>query len=148
MSFVLACALALSVSAAPVHGDVAREAIDLANAAFVKSFRAGDAKAISELYTEDGQVIAPGAEVARGRAAIAAFWAESMKTTRDVKLVTESVEAAGDLAFEAGVVHLVGTDGAGSSARYLVVWKRAGGRWLMHRDIWNVGPTPAEKGTR
>jgi uncharacterized protein (TIGR02246 family) len=141
--FLLACGLVLGVTAAPVHGDVAREAIDAANAAFVKAFLAGDAETVSELYTEDAQVIAPGAEVARGRAAIARFWGESMKSTRDVKLETATVESHGDLAFEDGVVHLVATDGSKTSARYVVVWKRAGGRWRIHRDIWNGGPAAA-----
>ena len=140
---VLACVLALGVTAAPVHGDLTGDAVDAANAAFVKAFLAGDAKAVSELYTEDAQVIAPGAEVARGRAAIAAFWAGSMKSTRGVRLETRTVESAGDLAVEDGVVHLVGSDGSNSSARYVVVWKRVGGRWLMHRDTWNAGPAAA-----
>jgi uncharacterized protein (TIGR02246 family) len=134
----LAGALALGVSAAPVHGDLTRDAVDAANATFVKLFRAGDARGVSELYTEDAQVVAPGAEVARGRAAIAAYWAGGMKTTRGVRLETAHVESSGDLAFEDGVVHLEGSDGTKSSARYVVVWKRSGGRWLMHRDVWNT----------
>ena len=129
--------------AGPAHGTEAREAIDAANAAFVKTFLAGDAKAVSELYTEDAQVIGPGAEVARGRAAIAAFWARAMKTTRDVRLETTGVETAGDLAVEDGVVHLVASDGKESAARYVVVWKRVAGVWRLHRDIWNAGPAAA-----
>ena len=140
---VLACALALGVTAAPVHGDVARDAIDAANAAFVKAFLAGDAKAVSNLYTEGAQLIAPGAEVALGRAAIAAFWAGSMKTIRGVRLETAAVESAGDLAVEDGVAYLVGSDGSHSSARYVVVWKRVAGSWRLHRDIWNAGPPAA-----
>ena len=141
----LACTLALAgaATAAPVSGDVPREAIDAANAAFVKAFLAGDAKAASELYTEDAQVIAPAAELVRGRKAIAAFWAGSMKTTRGVRLETTAVESAGDLAVEDGVAHLVASDGSQSSARYVVVWKRVAGVWRLHRDIWNAGPAAA-----
>jgi hypothetical protein len=29
-----------------------------------------------------------------------------------------------------------------SEARYLVVWKRVGRRWHLHRDIWNAGVVP------
>ena len=82
-------------------------------------------------------MIAPGTPRACGREAIAAFWSGSRKTTKGVALDTGSVESAGDLAYEDGTVHLVATDGKESSARYVVVWKRVGGRWLMHRDIWN-----------
>ncbi len=145
--FALGCAIGLTgaATAAPVYGDVAREAIDAANAAFVKAFLAGDAKAVSKLYTEDAQVIAPGAAVVRGHAAIAAFWAGSMKTTRGVRLETLAVESAGDLAVEDGVVHLVANDGSQSSERYVVVWKRVAGIWRLHRDIWNAGPAGPEK---
>ena len=139
----LVSAFALASMAAPVYGDVAREAIDAANAAFVKAFLAGDAKAVSELYTDDAQVIAPGAEVVRGRAAIAAFWAGAMKTTRGVRLETTAVESSGDLAVEDGVGHLVASDGKQSSDRYVVVWKRVAGSWRLHRDIWNAGPAAA-----
>ena len=145
LAVVVALSILSAATAAPVYGDVAREAIDAANAAFVKAFLAGDAKAVSELYTEDAQVIAPGAALVRGRAAIAAFWAGSMKTTRDVRLETTAVESAGgDLAIEDGVAHLVAKDGKESSARYVVVWKRVAGVWRLHRDIWNAGPAAAQ----
>lgn len=28
--------------------------------------------------------------------------------------------------------------------KYIVVWKRVGGKWLLHRDIWNTS-MPAAK---
>ena len=54
-----------------------------------------------------------------------------------MQLETTDVESAGDLAYETGKVTIVARDGATSSARYLVVWKREGGSWKLHRDIWN-----------
>ena len=35
-------------------------------------------------------------------------------------------------------MRLVAKDGSQSQARYVVVWKRVGGRWLLYRDIWNA----------
>jgi uncharacterized protein (TIGR02246 family) len=124
-----------------------RGAVDAGNYFFLKAFEARDAQAIAELYTEDARVIAPGAEPAIGRAAIAEFWRGAMQGTKGVQLQTLAVESAGDLAVEDGVVKLTATDGSESSARYLVVWKRVGRRWHLHRDIWNAGeaalaPTP------
>ena len=117
-----------------------RDAVDAGNYFFRKAFDERDAQAIAELYTEDGRVIAPGAEPARGRLAIAAFWARSMQETKGVRLETEAVEPAGDLAVEEGIAHLVAADGSETALRYLVVWKRVGRRWHLHRDIWNTGP--------
>lgn len=120
-----------------------REAVDAGNYFFMKHFEARDAQAIADLYTEDARVIAPGAAPAEGRAAIAAFWAAAMEGTKSARLETLSVQPAGDLAFEEGVVQLTANDGRQSAERYLVVWKRVGRRWHLHRDIWNAGPAPA-----
>ena len=125
-------------AAAPAHADAVRDAVEAGNRAFVAAFLKGDAAAISHLYTADAQVIGPGALVAKGRPAIAAFWQKAIDAgTKDVKLETAEVESAGDLAVETGTVRLVAKDGAVSGARYLVVWKRSDGKWHLHRDIWN-----------
>lgn len=125
-----------------------RGAVDAGNYFFLKAFEARDAQAVAELYTEDARVIAPGAEPAVGRAAIAEFWRGAMQETKSVELRTLAVESDGDLAFEDGVVKLTANDGSESTARYVVVWKRVGRRWHLHRDIWNAGPaeTAPEEG--
>ena len=73
LMLVAGCLVAGGAQADPV-----REAVDAGNYFFLKAFDARDAQAIAELYTEDGRVIAPGAEPAAGRAAIAAFWTGAM----------------------------------------------------------------------
>jgi uncharacterized protein (TIGR02246 family) len=119
-------------------GDAVRAAVESGNRAFIAAFLRGDAKAVSELYTEDAQVIAPGMPVARGRAAIAATWQQAMDgEVKDLTLKTLDVESAGDLACETGTVGMVGRHG-NTSARYVVVWKRINGQWKLHRDIWNA----------
>jgi len=77
--------------------------------------------------------------VARGRSAIAPAWKKAIDGgVKDLSLQTAEVESAGDLACETGTVRLVATDGTLSQARYVVVWKREGGQWKLHRDIWNA----------
>jgi uncharacterized protein (TIGR02246 family) len=120
-----------------------QEAVEAGNYFFMKHFEARDAQAIADLYTEDARVIAPGAEPAEGRTAIAAFWAAVMEGTKSARLETLAVESQADLAVEDGVARLVANDGSESVARYLVVWKRVGRRWYLHRDIWNAGPAAA-----
>jgi ketosteroid isomerase-like protein len=126
-------------AASSARADGAREGIDAGNRAFVTAFLRGDARAISLLYAEDAQVIAPGAPVAKGRAAIAAAWQKTIDSgVRDVKLETEDVASSGDVAGETGRVRIVGKDGSVSQARYVVVWKRVGSEWKLFRDIWNA----------
>ena len=131
-------AVSICVSGLSARAESAREAIDAGNRAFVAAFLRGDARAISLLYAEDAKVIAPGAPVAAGRAAIAAAWQASIDSgIRDVSLHTAEVETSGDLASETGNVRLVAKDGKVSEGRYVVVWKRVGNEWKMLRDIWN-----------
>jgi uncharacterized protein (TIGR02246 family) len=132
--------LAAAALASPARADALRDAVEANNQAFIAAFLRGDAAAVSQLYTESAQVIAPGEPVARGRAEIQAAWQKAIDSgVKDVKLETLDVESAGDLAYETGTVKLVAKDGKVDQARYVVVWKREGGRWKLHRDIWNAG---------
>jgi uncharacterized protein (TIGR02246 family) len=137
-TFTIAVSAFLSaMSAYPAPADELRAEIEAANATFSRHAAANDAAALAGLYTVDAAVIAPGAPIARGRAAIEAFWASTVAATKAVKLTTLAVESAGDLAMEEGEATLTGNDGKSTNARYVVVWKRAGGTWKLHRDIWN-----------
>ena len=138
LSFVLAVSFLLQAHAA--RADEVRDAVEAGNANFIAAYLAEDAQAIAQLYTESAEVIAPGAPVARGRAAIADFWKAGFAANppKSIQLETRDVEAAGDLAVELGSVKLGFRDGSTQQARYLVVWKREGGSWKLHRDIWNA----------
>lgn len=137
---LLATALACVwlVDAAHAGAEDVRGAIEGGNRAFVAAFLNGDSAAIARLYTSDAQVIPPGSPVATGRPALAAFWQSSIDSgIKDIALETTEVESAGDWAYETGTVRLTAKDGAATEARYVVVWKRVGGQWMLHRDIWN-----------
>jgi uncharacterized protein (TIGR02246 family) len=134
---VLGAAWLLMAGAAAA--DSVREAVEAGNRAFAAAFAAGDAAGVAALYTEEAVLVPPGAALVTGRPAIAAFWQGAMDGgTKAVALETVEVESAGDLAYELGTARLAAGDGAVSEARYVVVWKRAGDRWRLHRDIWNA----------
>lgn len=136
--FVTTLALMGLLYAVNARADGVRDSVEAGNREFIEAFLRGDSTTIASLYTEDAQVIAPGSPVASGRAAIAALWQKSIDSgTKDVALETAEVESGGGLAYETGNVRLVAKDGAVTQARYVVVWKRVGDRWMLHRDIWN-----------
>lgn len=136
---IVVVAIACFVSARSARADEVRDAVEAGNRAFVSAFLRGDSIGVSGLYTVDAQVIAPGSAVAKGRPAIAAFWQKSIDSgIKDVALETAEVESDGALAYETGNVRLVAADGSVSRARYVVIWKRIDGKWLLHRDIWNA----------
>lgn len=126
-------------------GDVRKE-IEQANAEFGRAFAKGNAQAIAALYTPTAKVFPPNATIVEGRDAIEAFWQAVIGSgvTR-VTLTTAEVESFSDTAIETGSAVLE-TKGAMSVAhgKYVVVWKRTGGAWLLHRDCWNSSdPAPS-----
>lgn len=130
-------AFALLVSATLADAGVSEE-IQAANAKFVSLYGAKDAKAVAGLYTATAKLIPPGAEIALGREAIAAFWQGAIDSGLGlVALETVDVDAAGKTAYESGIVRLRNPDGSETSARYVVVWKRVDDDWMLHLDIWN-----------
>jgi ketosteroid isomerase-like protein len=58
-------------------------------------------------------------------------------------LTAVEVEAHGDTAHEVGTWVLKAKDGtAVDNGKYIVIWKKEGGQWRLHRDIWNSSTPP------
>lgn len=123
-----------------------REAITAANANFIAVFRAADAGAVADCYTNEAQLLPANSEPVSGREAIESFWRGAMGMgIASVKLETVEVEGQGDLAVEVGRYTLAGADGGAlDNGKYVVVWHRDAGTWKLHRDIWTTS-RPAAK---
>lgn len=123
-----------------------REAIEAANEVFVETFGKGDAAGLAALYTEGGQLLPPNAGFQTGRQALQTFWQGAIDAgLEEAKLETLEVEPHGDTAIEVGKYTLyVGGGQEADAGKYIVVWKREGGKWRLHRDIFNSSkPAPA-----
>lgn len=116
-----------------------REAIDAANRNFMSTFARGDSAGIAALYTSDGQLLPTGTDVVTGPQSIQSFWQAVMGMgIKDAVLETVELEAHDDSAYEVGRYTLRGDGGQLiDQGKYIVLWKRADGRWKLHRDIWN-----------
>ncbi len=124
----------------------APDAIAAGNAKFMEAFSRGDAAGVAQLYSEDGAVLPPNADILRGRAAIQAFWQGAMDMgVKAVALTTIEVEDQGPAAVEVGQYALRGEAGQVlDKGKYVVFYKRMEGEWKLHRDIWNSSvPAPA-----
>lgn len=133
-----------SVNAA--SGDLKAEIIT-ANKAFMATFQAGDATAMSNLYTEDGSLMPTNSDFLTGKKAIAAMWASVFKAgITQAKLETLEVEGlGGDTLYEVGKYTLFVKDGKeADSGKYIVIWKMKKGQWKMYRDIFNSSMPPAK----
>lgn len=120
--------------------------IEAANQRFTSAFARGDTAGLAACYGAEGQVLPPNGEVVQGRAAIEGFWRMVLDAgISEVRLETAEVEGDGGSAYEVGRYTL--TAGGGQVAdrgKYVVIWRREGGEWKLHRDIWNSSvPAPA-----
>jgi uncharacterized protein (TIGR02246 family) len=111
------------------------------NDAWTAAFNKGDAAAVAAMYTEDAYVLPPGAEIVKGRTAIEAFWRQAAQQMGDAKLTVLDVLPLGRAAArEIGTVTLKTKSQPPQEVvgKYVVVWRKVGGKWKLATDIWNT----------
>lgn len=124
----------------------ARAAIEEAGLKFSALVAKGDAAGLAAMYATDGQVLPPNSDIVSGAPAIQALWQGVIDSgIKGAKFTVLDVTERGDLASETGKYEMSGADGKVlDHGKYVVVWKREGGRWKLHRDIFNTSlPAPA-----
>jgi ketosteroid isomerase-like protein len=119
-----------------------RTHIDEALVKFVAAINAGDGATVASFYSEDAALFPPGGERVDGRSAIQTFWQGAIDSGMKIDdLHAVEVEARGDMAGEIGVFTLSVPGDSGPTkvaGKYIVIWKRTGHTWQLHRDIWNT----------
>jgi uncharacterized protein (TIGR02246 family) len=114
------------------------------NRAFEEAVRKGDVDRLAYLYTTDAMALPPDGPIVKGRDAIKELWGGVIRdmALRDVQLQTLDLEITGDTACEVGEARLTleppSSEPTTVTVKYVVAWKKAAGRWLLHRDIWNT----------
>jgi uncharacterized protein (TIGR02246 family) len=130
----------LAAGAAPAFGQ-SKAAIQKLNDAWTAAFNSGDGAAVAAMYAEDAYVLPPGADMVKGRAAIEAFWKQTVQQLGDAKLTTVDVLPLGRSATrEIGTVTLKTKAQPPQEivGKYVVVWRKAGRDWKLATDIWNT----------
>ena len=139
--FLLMPALA-GCAQAPVPEPFPQEVAD----AWVLRYTANDAAGIAALYTEDAQLLPPDQEIVSGRAAIQEFFARTNPPgSAVIEIATVETHVLGDYAHRQGSFLLKGPGGQTVRAgKFLELWKKVDGQWLIHRDMWSANaPAPA-----
>jgi len=136
----ISAALFLAAGPGSATAASARADIDAANVKFMALVAKGDAAGLAALYAAGGQVLPPNSDFASGTAGIQKLWQGVMDSgIKGAKFTTLDVMEGGDLAAETGKYELTGAEGKVlDSGKYVVVWKREGGRWKIYRDIFNT----------
>jgi ketosteroid isomerase-like protein len=118
----------------------ARAAVEAGNKQFMAALARQDAAGVAALYSTNAAAYPPNSNVVRGRGEIQKLWKSVIDSgIASANLATTDVESSGDLACESGTYEMKTKDGSlADQGKYVVVWKRVGGKWMMHRDIWNT----------
>jgi len=133
---------------APRDHTAARAQIALVIQEFAAALKAGDPRAISELYTADGINVFD--TESRGRQAIQRYWIDAFLAYRweDVTVTSEELTVVGDTAYDFGVINERSSPSAGGPPttqrlRYFAVWKRQpSDHWKIHRWVVAVARLP------
>ncbi len=120
----------------------AEEAIALAQASFVLHYNSGHPDSLAAFYLPDAHLMPSNLPAVVGTAAIQAAYTQALASKGQLKLVTESVSASGDLAVERGTYEETYTPPGSSTSvtergKYLAHWQRIDGKWLMVDHIAN-----------
>ena len=123
--------------------DLRDDVIGKARDAFVGALERGDARAASASYTPDARLLAPSAELFRGRQAIERFWMAGLDTgISDVVLETLELVRRNGFAYEIGRYEL-GLRPADDvplvdRGKYVRVHEQqADGSWLWALEVFN-----------
>jgi ketosteroid isomerase-like protein len=133
----LALVVPLPAFAQAASGNLRSQAEKMARA-WEKAHNAGDAAALTALYTSDAKLAPPGAEPAVGSKAIQKFFAKDLAQGVKVALTTSETMEFGDHGFDTGTWVATSSDGKHlDHGSYMTLYKKEGGGWKMYRGTWN-----------
>ncbi|MEX0878417.1 MAG: SgcJ/EcaC family oxidoreductase [Thermoanaerobaculia bacterium] len=140
--------LVFAMALAPLHAQ-AEEGAKAVDAAWEKAMKAGDLDALVACYAPDAVMWLPGAPEARGAKAIRDAYAAllSGNTVTSTVFSNTVYETRGDWSVGWGDVVVTLAPKAGGAptpllARFTVVAKKLGGRWVYVSDHASSGPAP------
>ncbi len=123
-----------------------RASLESGAARYMDAFNSEDAAALAALFTEDAVELPPNSPATFGRDAIRARnQAEFAAADLAVELEDLEVSVDGDLGYKAGRYRVRTKDGdLVDRGKYIEIWNKTDGQWLLHRDIWNSSLPVAE----
>ena len=124
----------------------APELLERSNA-YQAALKAKDTAKVASFYAEEAVLLPQGSPAVVGRKAIEALTKEIFATgDGEITATPRASEISGDLGYVRGNFVLSRKDGQNftTKGKYVEVWKKIAGQWLIIIDIWNGdGPPPA-----
>ena len=120
-----------------------KSALEAGAAAWMDAFGAKDIDAMTAFYAEDAVLLPPNAPAIFGRDAISATMQEMFAAGLGIELEDLEIKVAGNLGYKAGRYRTRGEDGSLiDRGKYIEIWSKIDGNWVLHRDIWNSSVQP------
>jgi len=119
------------------------ETIKGVNPIWFKSYNSGDVNAIVALYADDAVLNPPGAPPARGHSGIREFLTKDIESSKTAGVTlngntAKDVGVSDKLGWEWGTFTVKDKSGADiDQGKYVTVYEKKDGKWLIIRDIWN-----------
>lgn len=113
---------------------------------FLQHFAKNDVAGLASCYTEDAQMLVANMDVITGRSAIASVFKFTAVKGHTLDFKTHELEVHDGVAVEVGRYTRRRDDGSTfDRGKYMVIWKRVAGGWLIHRDMFStsLAKTPA-----
>lgn len=138
---------AVFATAAPAIAEDVKAGIEASNRKWEAALASGNAAAVAATYTADGQLLPAHSDAVQGPKAIADYMQAVLNAgIRKATLTTLEVASCGDTASEVGTYEFKGADGMMMDhGKYIVLWKKEGGVWKLHRDMFTTSVMPAKQ---
>jgi ketosteroid isomerase-like protein len=121
-----------------------KRALESGAAKWMEAFAAKDIDAMTTFYAKDAVLLPPDAPAIFGRDAIRASIQEMFVAGLAIELEDLEIEVVGNLGYKAGRYRTRGNDGSlVDRGKYIEIWSKLDGGWVIHRDIWNSSVQPA-----
>ena len=128
----------IAAIAQPTHAAKPTDPLSGTTERFEAAIARGDAPALTDMFTSDGELMPPNGPRITGRAAILAFAKGFMAAKMTVHDVVLSSRVQGDVGVKTG--DYVFRDASGKDVdhgKWIEVWRRENGHWRISHDIWN-----------
>lgn len=125
----------------------AKKEIEAANNDLSAALAKGDSIAVGNAYTIDAKILYADAPVVVGRAKIQTQWAKSINNgANHLKITTLEVWGDENAITEEGIYEFKSKENKSIAVgKYIVIWKKEGGKWKLHRDMANSDMPSATK---
>lgn len=111
--------------------------------AWMEAFGAKDIEKTAAFYAEDSVLLPPNAPAIFGRDAISATLQEMFAAGMSIELEDLEIKVVGNLGYKAGRYRTTAEDGSLiDRGKYIEIWSKIDGGWVIHRDIWNSSVQP------